>query len=54
MAQVYQKLRLDQNLQNPIGAIGVMQVMYATGKDLNVGDITQLNPNIHSALRAGG
>lgn len=51
MAQGYQESRLDQNVRSPAGAIGVMQVMPATGKDLNVGDITQLEPNIHAGVK---
>ena len=34
-----------------MGAIGVMQVMPATGKDLNVGDISQIEPNIHAGIK---
>jgi membrane-bound lytic murein transglycosylase MltF len=34
-----------------VGAIGVMQVMPATGKELRVGDITQLEPNIHAGVK---
>jgi membrane-bound lytic murein transglycosylase MltF len=51
MAQGYQESRLDQNVKSPVGAIGVMQVMPATGKELNVGDITQLEPNIHAGVK---
>ena len=40
-AQGYQESRLDQSAKSHVGAIGVMQVMPATGKDLAVGDITQ-------------
>ena len=38
-AQGYQESRLDQEVRSPVGAIGVMQVMPATGKELKVGDI---------------
>ncbi len=51
MAQGYQESRLDQGAKSAVGAIGVMQVMPATGKDLAVGDITQLEPNIHAGVK---
>ena len=51
MAQGYQESRLDQNAKSPVGAIGVMQVMPATGRDMKVGDITQLEPNIHAGVK---
>ena len=41
-AQGYQESQLNQSVRSRVGAIGVMQVMPATGKDLNVGDISQL------------
>ncbi len=47
----YQESRLDQNARSPVGAIGVMQVMPKTGAIMNVGDITQLEPNIHAGTR---
>lgn len=50
-AQGYQESRLDQNARSPVGAIGVMQVMPATGKDMGVGDIRQLEPNIHAGTK---
>jgi membrane-bound lytic murein transglycosylase MltF len=50
-AQGYQESRLDHNARSHVGAIGVMQVMPATGKELNVGDITQLEPNIHAGVK---
>ena len=50
-AQGYQESTLDQNVKSPVGAIGVMQVMPATGKELNVGDITQLEPNVHAGVK---
>ncbi|MGH7380786.1 MAG: transglycosylase SLT domain-containing protein [Candidatus Methylomirabilales bacterium] len=50
-AQGYQESRLDHNARSPIGAIGVMQVMPATGKELKVGDITQVDPNIHAGVK---
>lgn len=50
-AQAYQESRLDQTVKSPVGAIGVMQVMPATGKDMNVGDITQIDPNINAGVK---
>jgi membrane-bound lytic murein transglycosylase MltF len=50
-AQGYQESRLDHNARSQVGAIGVMQVMPATGKELNVGDITLLEPNIHAGVK---
>jgi membrane-bound lytic murein transglycosylase MltF len=51
MAQGYQESRLDHNAKSPAGAIGIMQVMPATGKDLKVGDIRQVEPNIHAGVK---
>jgi membrane-bound lytic murein transglycosylase MltF len=51
MAQGYQESRLDQDVRSHVGAIGVMQVMPATGKELATGDITQLEPNIHAGVK---
>jgi membrane-bound lytic murein transglycosylase MltF len=51
LAQGYQESQLDQQAKSHVGAIGVMQVMPATGKDLKVGDITQLDPNIHAGVK---
>ena len=50
-AQGYQESTLDQNVKSPVGAIGVMQVMPPTGKELKVGDITQIEPNIHAGVK---
>jgi membrane-bound lytic murein transglycosylase MltF len=50
-AQGYQESRLDQEARSPVGAIGIMQVMPATGHELKVGDITLLEPNIHAGVK---
>ena len=50
-AQGYQESQLNQNAKSPVGAIGVMQVMPATGKDMKVGDITEIEPNIHAGIK---
>jgi membrane-bound lytic murein transglycosylase MltF len=51
VAQGYQESQLNQNAKSQVGAIGIMQVMPATGKDLKVGDITQIEPNIHAGVK---
>ena len=50
-AQGYQESTLDNSVKSPVGAVGVMQVMPATGKELKVGDIHQLEPNIHAGVK---
>src|SRR4051794_31204557 len=50
-AQGYQESRLDQRIRSPVGAVGVMQVMPATGVEQKVGDIRQLEPNIHAGVK---
>jgi membrane-bound lytic murein transglycosylase MltF len=50
-AQGYQESRLDHRARSHVGAIGVMQVMPATGTELNVGDIWKLEPNIHAGVK---
>jgi membrane-bound lytic murein transglycosylase MltF len=51
MAQGFQESGLDQGVKSRVGAIGVMQVMPATGKQLKVGDITQLENNVHAGVK---
>lgn len=51
MAQGYQESLLDQNAISHVGAIGVMQIMPATGKDMATGDITKVEPNIHAGVK---
>ena len=50
-AQGYQESTLDQEVKSPVGAIGVMQVMPPTGKELNVGDIKEVEANIHAGVK---
>ena len=50
-AQGYQESTLDHTVRSPVGAIGVMQVMPPTGKELKVGDITEIEPNIHAGVK---
>jgi membrane-bound lytic murein transglycosylase MltF len=47
----YQESRLDQSVRSPVGAIGVMQLMPTTGTAMNVGDVKQIEPNIHAGTK---
>ncbi|PWU22042.1 MAG: lytic transglycosylase F [Candidatus Rokuibacteriota bacterium] len=51
MALGYQESELNQDARSKVGAVGVMQLMPATGKEMGVGDITQLDPNIHAGVK---
>src|SRR5262249_37166888 len=50
MAQGYQESTLDQNAKSQVGAVGVMQLMPATGQQMNVGDINKEEANIHAGV----
>jgi membrane-bound lytic murein transglycosylase MltF len=50
-AQGYQESKLRQDARSHVGAIGVMQIMPATGAELGVGDIGDLEPNIHGGAK---
>jgi membrane-bound lytic murein transglycosylase MltF len=50
-AQGYQESGLDQNARSGVGAIGVMQLMPATGADMKVGDIHVMESNIHAGAK---
>jgi membrane-bound lytic murein transglycosylase MltF len=50
-AQGYQESGLDHSVKSRVGAVGVMQVMPGTGQELKVGDIRQLEPNIHAGVK---
>jgi membrane-bound lytic murein transglycosylase MltF len=50
-AQGFQESQLNQNAKSQVGAIGVMQVMPATGKELKVGDIRITESNIHAGAK---
>jgi membrane-bound lytic murein transglycosylase MltF len=50
-AQGFQESLLNQEARSPVGAIGLMQVMPATGKELGVGDITIADSNVHAATK---
>jgi membrane-bound lytic murein transglycosylase MltF len=51
VAQGYQESGLDQSVVSPVGAVGIMQVMPATGAQMKVGDITKLDANVHAGTK---
>ncbi len=51
MAQGYQESQLDQDARSGVGAIGVMQLMPETGRAMDVGDIRQIESNIHAGVK---
>ena len=50
-AQGYQESQLDNQRRSKAGAVGVMQVLPSTGKEMQVGDVRQLDPNIHAGTK---
>jgi membrane-bound lytic murein transglycosylase MltF len=50
-AQGYQESQLDQGQISGAGAIGVMQLLPATGQAMKVGDIRSLDANIHAGIK---
>ena len=50
-AQGYQESQLDQTRRSSAGAIGVMQLTAATGNQMGVGDIGELEANIHAGIK---
>jgi membrane-bound lytic murein transglycosylase MltF len=50
-AQGYQESQLNQAARSHVGAIGVMQLMPATGQQMNVGDIREIEANIHAGTK---
>ncbi|HEU4516638.1 MAG TPA: transporter substrate-binding domain-containing protein [Steroidobacteraceae bacterium] len=50
-AQGYQESGLDHTRRSHVGAIGVMQVMPKTGAEMKVGDVRQIEPNIHAGVK---
>jgi membrane-bound lytic murein transglycosylase MltF len=50
-AQGYQESQLNQNAKSHVGAIGVMQLMPATGAEMRVGDIKVTEANVHAGTK---
>jgi len=50
-AQGYQESKLDHSVRSPAGAVGVMQLLPSTGAEMGVGDVKELDNNIHAAAK---
>jgi len=50
-AQAYQESQLNQNAKSSVGAIGIMQVMPETGKEMHEGDISKTEANIAAGVK---
>ena len=50
-AQGYQESQLNQSARSHVGAIGVMQIMPATGAEMKVGDVKVVEPNVHAGAK---
>jgi membrane-bound lytic murein transglycosylase MltF len=50
-AKGYQESKLNQAARSRTGAIGIMQLMPATGAAMKVGDIHKEAPNIHAGVK---
>ena len=50
-AQVYQESRLDPAARSRSGAIGLMQLLPATAKDMGFEDVTGVEDNLHAGIR---
>ena len=51
MAQGSQESTLNQEAKSTFGAVGIMQLMPATGEQMKVGDIHQKEANIHGGVK---
>ncbi len=51
MAQAYQESRLHERAKSHVGARGIMQLMPATAKEMNVGSIYNTDANIHAGVK---
>jgi membrane-bound lytic murein transglycosylase MltF/imidazolonepropionase-like amidohydrolase len=50
-AQGYQESGLNQQARSQVGAVGIMQIMPATGAEMKVGDIHLAEPNVHAGAK---
>ncbi|WP_321945123.1 transglycosylase SLT domain-containing protein [Paraburkholderia sp. J10-1] len=50
-AQGFQESQLNQSARSRAGAVGIMQITPATGRQMNVGNIMVTEPNIHAGAK---
>jgi membrane-bound lytic murein transglycosylase MltF len=50
-AQAYQESHLDPNARSYSGAIGLMQLLPATAKDMGFDDVTGIDDNLHAGIK---
>jgi membrane-bound lytic murein transglycosylase MltF len=50
-AQAYQESRLDPEARSKAGAIGLMQLLPATARDMGFEDVTRPEDNLHAGIR---
>ncbi len=50
-AQAFQESRLDQSRRSHRGAVGVMQLLPSTARDVGIPDITDVEDNIHAGAK---
>ena len=50
-AQGYQESQLNQQARSHVGAVGIMQLMPATGQEMKVGDIHAADSNVHAGAK---
>jgi membrane-bound lytic murein transglycosylase MltF len=50
-AQGYRESGLDQEVRSPVGAVGIMQLLPATGNAMQVGSIYEAENNIHAGIK---
>jgi membrane-bound lytic murein transglycosylase MltF len=51
MAEGFQESGLNQDAHSKAGAIGIMQLMPATGRQMQVGDIRRIEANVHGGVK---
>jgi membrane-bound lytic murein transglycosylase MltF len=50
-AQAYQESRLDQSQRSRAGAVGVMQLLPSTAREIGIGGIDDVENNIHAGVK---